>query len=136
MNRLSKLMGFVFVGLVSALLLYILQVVAIIEPLRSASGHSPESYLGVAFMVMLPLSLFVGSGITGYFGSRHIKTKLGFLLISPGLYFSTVLAVITVMKAGEMIPWFTEWLLQLEVYWFFVSWAGVGVGHFIRCKTR
>ena len=98
MKRLLILATFVILGLICGLGLYTLGAVAIIEPLRRASGHSPESYLGLAFLVVLPLSLFLASGITGYLCSPHVRTKLGFLWVTPGLYFSSAMAANTLVK--------------------------------------
>jgi hypothetical protein len=136
MPRHLKLIGFVILGLIVSIILFFVQVYAILEPIRAASGHSPESYLGIAYEVMLPLSLLIGSGLTGFFSSKHIKTILVFLLITPGLYFSLTLLIITLIHAKTTLPWFTEWLLQLEILWFFVSWAGIGIGHFIKWNIR
>jgi hypothetical protein len=134
MNRQLKLTGFVLIGLAVAIILYFVQAFLIFEPLSRASGHSPESYLGIVFLISLPLSLFLGSGITGYFSSRHLTTKLGFLWVAPGLYFSLAVATKTIfdLHYQSIIPWFGYEMLQFSLLWFLVSWAGVGVGHLIK----
>ena len=138
MGRQFKLIGFVFVGLVLALALYSLAGIAIFDPLSRASGHPPESYLGVAFLIVLPLSLFFGSGVTGYLSSRHIATRLGLLWVAPGLYLSSAVAVKTILDLhfNRVIQWFGIELLQFAVLWFLVSWAGVAVGHYVRRAIR
>jgi hypothetical protein len=136
MNRPLKLIAFVVVGLVSTFLLYLLQVFAILEPLRSAHGGSPESWLGIAFYVMVPVSLFISSGITGYLSSQHIRTRLGFLWVTPGLYSSMAGAAMLLYNWEGIIRWYALEMLQLQVVWFLVSWTGIGMGHLIRRKMQ
>lgn len=132
MIRYLNLASFVLIGLFSAIALYMTQVFAVLEPLRSSCGGSPESWLWLAYYFLIPLSLFTGSGVTGYVSSPHIRTTFGFLCVSPGLYVSAIVAIHTVLNWGGIIRWYAVWMLQLQVLWFLASWAGVGVGHVIR----
>jgi len=80
------------------------------------------------------LALLLGGGITGYLCSQDIKTKLGFVWITPGLYLVLLEAAIFILFANSMMPGQPEAMLLVAIALFLVSWAGVGVGHYIRCE--
>ena len=90
MKRMARLAGFSLLGSVVAGVIYWLLAFGVLEAIRSRSGHSPESYLGVAFLVMMPVALFLGSGLTGYLSRPHLRTRFGLVSVTPGLYLSLV----------------------------------------------
>jgi len=132
MSQLPRLIGYVLLGLITALGCYTLVAFGILEPISSSSGRSPESMLGIAFYIVFPLSWFLASGITGFLSSPHIKTSLGFVLVSPGFYFCLAGAAALLINWEHLIRWYAEDMLRLQVLWFLASWSGVGVGHLIR----
>ena len=85
MKRSVVLAGSVVLGSIVTVFSYCFLVFGILHVLVSRSGRSPESYLGVAFLIFLPISIFLGSFITGYFASRYVKGAVGCLGIAPGL---------------------------------------------------
>lgn len=129
MKRNLKLAGFVFVGWISTLVLWLLA-----SKVPLSSTHDPQWAAAASFSLLLTsvLSLLLGSGITGYLCSQHIKTKLGFIWITPGVYFVLLEASIFILFADSMMPGATEVFFVVAVALFAVSWAGVGVGHYIK----
>jgi hypothetical protein len=133
MKQFLKLAGFVLVGLAAAIVLYWPSANWVVEALCSRSGRSPESYLGLAFLIILPISLFLGSLITGYLASQYVKGTVGLIWIAPGLYWT--LAVVPRCFVGT-IPGFGVTMLFFGIVWTCVSWGGVAVGRRIRMKRR
>jgi hypothetical protein len=131
MKRYLKLAGFVFIGWISTLALWLL---ASLAPVASTHDLQWARAAGFYALWTFMLSLLLGGGITGYLCSQDIKTKRGFVWITPGLYFVLLEAAIFILCADKMMPGMPEMMLLAAVALFFVSWAGVGVGHYIRCE--
>ena len=133
MNRYLKLTGIVLIGWIPPLaLLFIhnlLESAAILGPAPDRSSQAMFSSLFTSI-----LSLFLGGSITGYLCSQEIKTKLGFVWITPGLYFVLLEAALFIHYADIMMPGLPELMLAVAVTVFLISWGGVGVGHYIRCE--
>lgn len=136
MKRLLLLVGFVLLGAAVSVALYLFLVFFVLEPLRSIRGGSPESYLGIVFLILLPLSLCFGSGITGYLSSPYFRSKVGFVLVTPGLYLVIALETQLLLNYHRLIPWYAASMLVVQFGWFFASWAGVGIGHVLRRAVR
>lgn len=136
MHQLPRLIGYVVLGLITALGGYTLVAFGILEPISSSSGRSPESMLGIDFYIVFPLAWFLGSGITGFCSSPYIKTNLGFVLVSPGFYYCLAGAAGLLINWENLIRWYAEEMLWLQGLWFLASWSGVGIGHLIRKQRR
>jgi Na+-driven multidrug efflux pump len=131
MKRYLKLSGFVLIGLICALVLCLLQQCFISFVPRASATHRPAQDL-FSFLFTSQFSFFFGSVITGYLCSQHIKTKRGFIWITPGLYFLVLETAIFIHYADSMLPGIPEAMLLFGILTFLVSWAGVGVSHYIR----
>jgi hypothetical protein len=58
-------------------------------PIQRSSVYSAESYIGIAFTIIIPISLFLGSILTGCLAKPIVKKNLlYYILVSPGLYFA------------------------------------------------
>ena len=131
MKRIAKLAGFALLGSAVAAVIYWLLTFGVLEALRSRSGRSPESYLGVSFLVMMPIALFLGSSLTGYLSRPHLRTRFGLIGVTPGLYLALVFVTLNfAMSASE----FTISMLLPGLFWLLISWAGVGIGCFARSR--
>lgn len=133
MKRYGKLFGCVGLGSVVAIAIYWLLVFGIIEPLRARSGRSPEAYLGVAYLILLPLALLVGSALTGFLSYPLIKTKLGLIGASPGVYLSFAFTVANFTWGDHA---YALSMLLSGLIWFLVSWAGTGLGYSFRLRRN
>jgi hypothetical protein len=67
MKRIAKLACFALLGFMVATVIYWV-LLDVLEPICSRSGGSPESYTGVAFSVVVPVALFLGSSLTALRG--------------------------------------------------------------------
>jgi hypothetical protein len=133
MKRFLKLAGSTMVGLAVAIGLYYPSATWVVETLSSRTGRSPESFLGIAFLIILPAALFIGSLITGSLSRPYTERTVGLLLIAPGLY----LALVVVPRCFiGTIPGFGVMMLVFGIIWTCVSWGGVAVGHRIRGRQR
>lgn len=141
MKRIAKLACFVLLGFMVAAVIYSLLVFGVLEPIRSGSGRSPEAYLGMAFQVMMPVALFLGSSLTGYLSGPHLRTWFGLIVVSPGLYpslFMITVNVVMVYMVKDTSLSFTHGMFLLGVFlsWFLSSWAGVWLGCFVRSRRN
>ena len=131
MKRIAKLAGFALLGSAVAAVIYWLLTFGVLEALRSRSGHSPESYLGVSFLVIMPIALFLGSSLTGYLSRPHLRTRFGLIGVTPGLYLALVFVALNfAMSASE----FAISMLLPGLFWLLISWAGAGTGCFARSR--
>jgi hypothetical protein len=132
MKRPLKLASFVLIGWISSLALWLL-----LMSLRSHGPWSPpeRSWQALFSLALITiLSWLLGGGVTGYLCSQHIKTRSGFVGITPGLYFLLLEAAVIICcpdRVGQL-PGLVGVMLVVGVLLFLVSWAGVGVGHYIR----
>lgn len=133
MKRHAALFLYVVLGAIVSIAIYWFSVFIIVEPLRARSGRSPESYLGLAYLIMLPLALVLGSALTGFLSYPHLKTKLGLIATAPGLYFF-VLFTATNFWYGEF--GFAVSMLFAGLVWFLVSWAGTSLGYYLRTRQQ
>jgi hypothetical protein len=141
MKRIAKLACFVLLGSMVAAVIYWLLVFGVLEPIRSRSGRSPEAYLGVAFQVMMPVALFLGSNLTGYLSRPHLRTWFGLIVVSPGLYpslFMITVNLVMVYIVEDTALSFAHSMFLLGVFlsWFLSSWAGVWLGCFVRSRRN
>jgi hypothetical protein len=141
MKRIAKLACFALLGSIVAAVIYWLLAFGVLEPIRSRSGRSPESYLGVAFSVMMPVALFLGSSLTGYLSRPHLRTWFGLIGVSPGLYpslFMITVNVVMVYIVKDTSLSFTHSMILIGVFlsWFLSSWAGVWLGCFVRSRRN
>lgn len=142
MKSVGKLAWFSLLGFLAALPIYWLFLWMLVS-VRSAFGGTADSYMLASFAVMMPIAFFLGSSLTGYLSRPLLRTGVGYIGVSPGLYpcliMITVNVVMTyVVEDSSPLP-FPEnvYLLGVFVSWFLFSWAGVRVGAFMRSgKTQ
>jgi len=133
LKRYGKIFGYVVLGAIVATTIYWLLVFAIIEPLRARSGRSQVSYLGIAYLILLPLALLFGSALTGFLCYPHLKTKLGLIGTAPGLYLSLAFTWAN-FTYGELS--FAISMLLPGLIWVLVSWAGTRLGYSFRSRRN
>ena len=136
MKRYVTLSGFVLLGFVSSLAAsFLFQWLRGSEPgppEESFSLLSPQSQFSFVFTSIL--SLVTGGTISGYLCSQDVKTKLGFVWITPGFYLLLFYVEISTDLADEKVSPGQFEIMLFGVLTFFVSWAGVGLGHYLRCE--
>jgi len=129
-----KLAGFVVLGLVVSVVVFQLLLFLIL----SAFPDIPQGCggLGVALLINMPVSLLLGSIVTGFLSCPTLNTKWGLLGIAPGLYFA-ILCVISpfTFDSFESASGIL-WMLLFFLYWYLASLAGVGLGYFLRARIR
>lgn len=142
MKRVAKLASFTLLGFLAALPVNGLLIGALAS-VRSGLGGAAESYMLASFAVLTPIALLLGGGLTGYLSRPLLRTWLGYLLVSPGLYpclfMIAVNVVMTYVVQDSDPPPFPEnvFLLGVFVSWFLSSWAGVGLGaHYRSSRDR
>jgi hypothetical protein len=79
MNIYLRLAGNTILGVLVSSFIY-----GVFVYLASTGGGT--ALLGIAFLVVLPLSLLCGSYLTGYLSFDKLKGFKSIILISPGLY--------------------------------------------------
>jgi hypothetical protein len=124
-----KKIAYVILGGVIGVALYFGSVFILIVPIQKASGHSAESFLGLAFLIVMPACLFVGSAISGYLIQPTLgeRSLLRYLLISPGIY----TGLITILfQDGTLIADF----VVLSMVWGSISVAGTRLGLYLKDK--
>ena len=81
--------GSVILGAVLSLVISSVAVQFILTPIQNETGQSPESLMGYSFLIIYPISIFLGSLLTGYIIEKtNINSFKGYLTASPGLYLS------------------------------------------------
>jgi hypothetical protein len=130
MKRYLKLAAFILLGFATTCLSF-----ALLGLLAGLFGSdptpSPQSRLSIVFI--FTLSFFGGGAVTGYLGSQYVTTKRGLAWINPGFYFLLLDAAIFVHYADKMgLPGLPEAMALIGLAMFLVSWAGVGVGHYVK----
>jgi len=139
MRRMARLACFSLLGFLVAAVIYGL-LLGVLEVIRLGIGGSPETYSMVSFAAIVPVALFLGSGLTGYLSRPYIRTWFGLVGVSPGLYPSVCMISINVVMAyivkDTVLP-FPRNLLVLGVFlsWFLTSWAGVWLGRLVRSRS-
>lgn len=140
MKRIAKLACFVLVGSMAAIVINGV-LLAIVQTIRSRSGGSPESYLPVAFSVVLPVALFLGSVLTGYLSCPHLRTRLGLVGVSPGFYPALFMITVNVVmqfvvRDSSVPPAYNLVLLGVFLSWFLSSWGGAWLGFLARSRRN
>ncbi|MEZ4484690.1 MAG: hypothetical protein R2864_08855 [Syntrophotaleaceae bacterium] len=84
----------IIIGVAISLVLSYLGVALFLSPVIKTTGQSPESLMGYSYLLIFPVSLMVGSIVTGLilgqeFGGGLLRNA-GYL---PGLYASTPYAI-------------------------------------------
>jgi hypothetical protein len=88
----------VIIGIALTIILTYAAVEIILTPIIKQTGRSPESFMDYSFLVIYPVSIFIGSVLTGYLAGKLIEKKiLKYLQILPGLYGSIPLAIIGII---------------------------------------
>jgi hypothetical protein len=126
---MMKKFSYVLLGGIISVALYFFVVFVLVAPIQRATGHSAESFLGLAFLIVMPVSLIVGSAVTGYLiqpiiGERSLQK---YIYINPGVY----LGLLTIFFNFRQL--FAEFFL-LSVVWGFISAPGLRLGLRLRDK--
>ena len=138
MKRILKLGGYMLTGFVIGSLLCILlslMTLMIIRPIFG--GGSPESYLPILPLIIMPICFLIGSFVTGYLSQPLITRKLTYLLLTPTLYLFLFYLIDLLMSTDSMegflsfIP-----LYGIAWVWTLFSLGGVYWGAYIRSKRR
>lgn len=112
--------------------LYMALTFGVLRPIQNAMGGSPEEYLGVAFLLLMPLALFFGGFVCGcIIGSLSRPSWLMAFLHSPGLYIS-VFSFLS-MGSGTLFE-FQISMLVAACVWILISSLGVVLG--VRLRMR
>jgi len=88
-------------------------------------GGGGVAFLGIAFLIVMPFSLFAGSAVTGYLSAGKVEGLIGQLLISPGLYLCAVFILINSIFADSV---FAVSMVLPGVFWLVISFLGVKIG--------
>lgn len=133
LKRYGKLFGCLVLGVVVTPIIYWILVFVIVEPMRARSGRAPEAYIGLAYLVLAPIAVFLGSALTGFVSYPDVRTKLGFLGTAPGLYFVLVSLCSTFTYGNRD---FAVSMLLPEAVWLAVSWTGNAMGYSFRARRK
>ena len=119
------LVGLVVLGLAVAISLYHIIVFGILGILLPGYTQT-ESTLWVSLFIVAPISVLLGSIVTGYFAYPRIDKKWKLMVTTPGLYFGGLFIVIMLRSTiivGALIT---------GLFWYLVSLGGVKFGLFLR----
>jgi hypothetical protein len=79
----------VILGAVISLVISSIAVQLILVPVQYETGRSPESLMGYSFLIIYPISIFLGSLLTGaIIKNDRIDSLKDQIFISPGFYLS------------------------------------------------
>ncbi len=110
--------------------LYAAGTFGILESIRQSSGRSPESLLLVSFLLVAPVSLYIGSLAAGFLPAPGPKRSVpAAVLFSPGLWLCAAMSPVWAQRAPDMFV--------LAIIWVAVSWLGVLAGarlRSLRCR--
>ncbi len=127
-----KVAAFVLLGMVVSVVVYILTCFYVLEKFLHIGGCAG---MGPAFLIIMPISLLVGSIVTGFLSYPLLNTKWGLIGIAPGLYLVILTSFIFLPFGAGSARNILLTLLFL-LYWYLASLAGVGLGYFLRARIR
>ncbi len=116
--------------------IFLLITFAIVEPLYAATGAAPEGGFFLLILILMPLSLFIGSCLTGYLLKPISENrKRTILLCSPGLYLTFLLfgsyRILGIVACSfHIVP------IVIGLFWFIVSFFGVLAGSALRRRKQ
>jgi len=128
-----KLAAFVVLGLVVSFVVFQLLLFLILSAFPDIGGCGS---LWVPFLILMPLSLLLGSIVTGFLSCPTLNTKWGLIGIAPGLYFAILFVISPFTFASFESASSILWMLLFLLYWYLASLAGVGLGYFLRARIR
>lgn len=125
---------YVITGAGVTILFYSIALFLVINPMIKSSGETPESYMGIALMVILPLCLLAGSFVSGYLVQPLLKQRsaLEYLMMSPGSYVAIAYLIPTFIQARTLERVFLFFSLLSAMLWIIASFAGTRLGVFFR----
>ena len=124
-------------GLSIAILVLI--TLGVVEPLFASTGAAPEGGLALLIFIVMPLSLFIGSCLTGYLLKPISENrKRTIFLCSPGLYLTFPLCGYCIIFG--VVTW-TFHITQIVIIvigllWITVSFFGVLAGSALRRRKQ
>ena len=124
----------VIVGIVITIGLYSLMVRYLLMPFLEMRREQMAMGFRIAFLFLLPLSLFIGGIYSGYFGRLSKRISAASVFLAPGFYLSIIFMAVNIFRIGAM-RFASMGFPIVGLVWFLVSWCGVLAGDVIRSKT-
>jgi putative Mn2+ efflux pump MntP len=135
-----KLVGLVFLGLIASGAVYLLIGFGIA---RIFPAMDENVLMLGAFLILMPVSFFIGSLLTGYFSYYEIEDKWALLILPPALYIFLIWtcggavvflldAFIDVNDRGHINLRNAGIALLIGLFYYLSSLAGVAAGYFLR----
>src|SRR4030042_1717470 len=95
-----KQAAFVVLGIVASVVFFMLLGFLILEKFLHIHGCNA---MAIGFLIIIPISLLVGSMVTGFLSRPLLDTKWGLIWITPGLYLVILMisisAIFMIMEA-------------------------------------
>jgi hypothetical protein len=126
-----KLGGSVTLGIVVSFIFYYIIAFWILAD----SPWGPQGTGGtlwVAFLIVFPIALFLGSILTGILSYPSIDFKWELFYFAPGLCLAGLCIIASLfsnLKIGASV-------IIMGLYWYLVSLAGTGIGYLLRSRIR
>jgi hypothetical protein len=129
---------YVITGAGVTILFYSISLFLIFNPKIQSSGEAPESYMGTAFMVILPICFLIGSFVSGYLIQPLLEKRsaVDLLLVSPGFYAALIFLIPTFLQARTLDRFFSFFSLLSAMMWVITSFAGTRLGVFFRDRKH
>ena len=128
-----KLAGFVVLGLVASVVVFELLLFWVLRAFPHIGGCGD---LWLPFLILMPVSLLLGSIVTGFLSCPTLNTKWGLIGIAPGLYFAVLFVISPFTFDSFESASSILWMLLFLLYWYIASLAGVVLGYFLRACIR
>ncbi|HPO14470.1 MAG TPA: hypothetical protein PLI09_13590 [Candidatus Hydrogenedentes bacterium] len=130
-RKFFYLLCFVLAGFLVSGVLYFLFVVAVLNPLTSHTGEEPEAFLGLAFLIFLPVGVLCGSAVTGFLCQPYIRRPgVAAMVLAPGLYMALIFIIPTVLYGT--VESFFSFMMAAALGWWGISYLGVMAGGYFR----
>ncbi|MBM4102716.1 MAG: hypothetical protein FJ263_01520 [Planctomycetes bacterium] len=122
----------VLAGILTAVILYEAIIFLVITPWQRATGREPEAFLGLIFMVIMPVILFLSSMLTGFLVSPLFeKSFIRFFFCMPALYTVAMEIVFSFSNVNYMIMITVPLVINLVI-----SYIGVVVGYKLKRRRN
>jgi hypothetical protein len=133
-----KLVGFVVLGLVASFVVFEILLLWILSAFPDTGGCGA---LWLPFLIIMPVSLLLGSIITGFLSCPTLNSRWGLFFIAPGLYGNAATIFSGFLMSGFLMEGFrinvgVLLFLVLLLYWYLASLAGTAFGYFLRLCIR
>jgi len=123
MKRTAKQVLSVLAGLACGVLLYVVLAFGIFEPIRAKwLEGSPEAYLGVAFLILMPVSLIIAGLVVAYLSRRYHSGPRAHLWSAGEFYLCFALLGAVILPVSFLVG------LEFGIAWSVASWVGLVIG--------